>query len=142
MATKRRKGLAPLTWPAWFQRLRAAHMALGVGLVVVAILLYANLASSERKVEHPIAHQYAASDSQFVRTMGSLLGPSFVAGNHVTALLNGDEVFPAMLGAIRAVKQCQECHEVKRGKLLGAFSYELFRDPATPVEKVPPLPEA
>jgi cardiolipin synthase A/B len=105
MATKRRKGLAPLTWPAWFQRLRAAHMALGVGLVVVAILLYANLASSERKVEHPIAHQYAASDSQFVRTMGSLLGPSFVAGNHVTALLNGDEVFPAMLGAIRAARR-------------------------------------
>src|SRR5205085_11628368 len=28
-----------------------------------------------------------------------------------------------MLGAIRAVKQCQECHEVKRGTLLGAFSY-------------------
>jgi cardiolipin synthase len=105
MATKRRKALAPITWPAWFQRLRAAHMALGVGLVVVAVLLYANLASSERKVEHPLPHQYAASDSQFVRTMGSLLGPSFVAGNRVTALLNGDEVFPAMLGAIRAARR-------------------------------------
>jgi hypothetical protein len=29
-----------------------------------------------------------------------------------------------MLGALRAGKSCLECHEVDRGKLLGAFSYE------------------
>lgn len=105
MATKRRKARAPITWSAWFQQVRAAHMAMGVGLVVVAILLYANLESSERKVEHPLPHRYATSDSQFVRTMGNLLGPSFVAGNRVSSLLNGDEVFPAMLGAIRAARR-------------------------------------
>ena len=30
-----------------------------------------------------------------------------------------------MLGAIRAAKQCLECHTVDQGALLGAFSYEL-----------------
>ena len=35
-----------------------------------------------------------------------------------------------MVGALRAGKTCFECHEGRRGKLLGAFSYEL-----TPVKK-------
>lgn len=34
-----------------------------------------------------------------------------------------------MLGAVRATTQCLECHDVQRGDLLGAFSYELRRDP-------------
>lgn len=32
-----------------------------------------------------------------------------------------------MLGSIRAASQCLACHEVKRGTLLGAFSYQLRR---------------
>jgi hypothetical protein len=39
-----------------------------------------------------------------------------------------------MLGAVRAGKQCLDCHNAKRGELLGAFSYELRRDP--PVKQV------
>jgi hypothetical protein len=34
-----------------------------------------------------------------------------------------------MLGAVRATKQCLACHDVERGALLGAFSYELWRSP-------------
>jgi hypothetical protein len=34
-----------------------------------------------------------------------------------------------MVGAIRAAKQCTECHQVQRGQLLGAFTYTLVRDP-------------
>jgi len=33
-----------------------------------------------------------------------------------------------MVGAIRAVKQCQTCHGCERGDLLGAFSYSLYRE--------------
>src|SRR6476659_8891727 len=85
-----------------WRRLRAAEIALAVGAVLVIAFLYVNLASSERKVAHPLPHSYAATDSQFVRAMGGLLGPGFVAGNQVTALYNGDEAFPAMLAAIRS----------------------------------------
>ena len=34
-----------------------------------------------------------------------------------------------MLGGLRAKEQCLECHSVKKGELLGAFSYELLRKP-------------
>ncbi len=32
-----------------------------------------------------------------------------------------------MVGSLRAGKQCLACHSVRRGELLGAFSYELLR---------------
>jgi mono/diheme cytochrome c family protein len=32
-----------------------------------------------------------------------------------------------MLGAVRAVEQCIQCHGGERGDLLGAFSYSLTR---------------
>ncbi len=83
----------------------ASHIILVASLVVVSVVLWVVLGSSERKVERPIPHRYAAADSQFVRTMGSLLGPGFLTGNRVTALYNGDEVFPAMLDAIRSAKR-------------------------------------
>lgn len=41
-----------------------------------------------------------------------------------------------MLGAIRAMKDCRQCHEVPLGTLLGAFSYDLRRDPPF-VELIP-----
>lgn len=34
-----------------------------------------------------------------------------------------------MVGAIRMAEACLKCHEGKRGDLLGAFSYDLVRDP-------------
>jgi cardiolipin synthase len=80
-------------------------VAVLVALILALILLYVNLASSERKVERPLSHRYATADSQFVRTMGSLLGPAFLPGNKVTPLLNGDQVFPAMLHAIRSARR-------------------------------------
>lgn len=33
------------------------------------------------------------------------------------------------IGSIRAARQCVDCHQTPRGQLLGAFSYELVRDP-------------
>ena len=39
-----------------------------------------------------------------------------------------------MVGSLRSVKQCLECHAGRRGDLLGAFSYRLRRDPPAPVK--------
>ena len=69
------------------------------------ILLVLNLSAGERKINHRIAHLYKVGDAQFVRSMGNLLGPPLVAGNRVAELLNGDEIFPAMLEAIRGAKR-------------------------------------
>lgn len=40
-----------------------------------------------------------------------------------------------MLGPIRATNSCLRCHEVPDGTLLGAFSYELRRDPPIAISK-------
>ena len=58
----------------------------------------------EKVVEHPIPRLYGTEDPQFSRTMGTLLGPGILDGNQVDELLNGDEIFPAMLQAIRSAK--------------------------------------
>lgn len=86
-------------------RKRAVWAAGAAGVTAILVLLYANLTASSARVEHAIPHRYTPADSQFVRVMGSLLGPGMVQGNRVTTLLNGDQVFPAMLDAIRAARR-------------------------------------
>ena len=86
-------------------RKRAVWAGGAAVVTALALLLYANLTASAARVEHTIAHRYAPPDSQFTRVMGSLLGPSLVPGNRVTSLLNGDEIFPAMLSAIKSAKR-------------------------------------
>ena len=69
------------------------------------VLVVANLSSSSKKIEREIEHLYSAEDPQFLRAMGSLLGPPIIPGNRVRALCNGDEIFPSMLEAIRGAKR-------------------------------------
>ena len=70
-------------------------------VTVLAVTLAMNFKTSEKTLERKIEHRYAVSDPQFRREMGVLLGPGILPGNRVTDLENGDEIFPAMLEAIR-----------------------------------------
>src|SRR5207342_747640 len=79
-----------------------AITALATLLVVVSSL---NFVVPEKKLERKIEHRYAVSDPQLRREMGVLLGPTILPGNRVTALENGDEIFPAMLAAIRGAQK-------------------------------------
>lgn len=85
-------------------------MARSLRLRLLGIFLFALLATGcgtsgrEKVVEQPIPHLYATEDPQFYRTMGTLLGRSILEGNQVDVLLNGDQIFPAMLQAIRNAK--------------------------------------
>ena len=81
---------------------RAGWVTVAVAMTLVAVLLYANLTSPDQPIEHAIPHRYATRDPEFLRVMTHLLGPPVVSGNRVTALLNGDQAFPAMLDAIRS----------------------------------------
>ncbi len=87
-------------------RKRAAMWILvAIVATAVAVLLVLNLSGGRTRIEHEIRPLYGVGDEQFVRTMGVLLGPAIVGGNRVTALQNGDEIFPAMLEAIRSAKE-------------------------------------
>jgi|SRR5689334_1295646 len=80
-----------------------------VGVTVVATLLCVgvviNLTGGEKMVTRPLGHLYSIKDPQFERTMGVLLGPVILPGNRVDSYVNGDEIFPPMLAAIRAARR-------------------------------------
>jgi cardiolipin synthase len=71
---------------------------------LVLVVLARNFATPEKKLERKLEHRYPIADPQFRREMSVMLGPSIVPGNRVEALHNGVEIFPAMLGAVRAAK--------------------------------------
>ena len=79
-----------------------------IGSTVLAtslmLLLLQNFKTPEKVLERKVEHRYVVSDPQFRREMSVLLGPTIVQGNQVTALQNGNEIFPAMLLAIRSAQ--------------------------------------
>ena len=79
--------------------------ALAVGAVVltlVTVVIAFNFMGGEKKIERHIERVYALDDPRFHQQLGVLLGPQFVPGNRAQVLKNGDEIFPAMLAAIRS----------------------------------------
>ena len=72
---------------------------------ILATIIALNFTSGEKKIDKRITPLYSVNDPQFLRSMGNLLGPSLLPGNHVTTLLNGDQIFPSMLAAIRGAQQ-------------------------------------
>ena len=89
-------------WP-WYSLL-----VVGFGLGLLACLLASFTGTpgrGEREIRYVLAHRFSTEDPQFLRSMGQLLGPAIMPGNRVTALQNGDQIFPAMLKAIRGAKE-------------------------------------
>ncbi|MDO8449618.1 MAG: phospholipase D-like domain-containing protein [Rhodoferax sp.] len=81
---------------------RTALLVTGaVILTLVVALIAVNFMSGEKKIERRIERLYSLEDPRFRHELGVLLGPQFVGGNRPMVLRNGDEIFPAMLAAIR-----------------------------------------
>jgi len=89
----------------WTRKRMIWTVVITVILTVLAVAIAMNFATPEKKLERKVAHRYAIDDPQFRREMGVMLGPAIVPGNKVEALQNGDEIFPAMLAAIRSAKK-------------------------------------
>jgi cardiolipin synthase len=68
------------------------------------VALGINLATAEKRLLYRPRRLYTSRDADFRRALGVLLGPPLVAGNEVTTLINGTEIFPAMLDAIHAAQ--------------------------------------
>ena len=75
------------------------------GLSALLTVFIRNFISGEKKIKHRIVQRYGIADPQFERAMSQLLGPPIVAGNQVTPLQNGVEIFPAMLAAIATAER-------------------------------------
>ncbi|HSJ04809.1 MAG: phosphatidylserine/phosphatidylglycerophosphate/cardiolipin synthase family protein [Verrucomicrobium sp.] len=82
--------------PAW------AFLKSALTVAAVGVLSSCSLYNT---IKHPLPHKVKVSDPAFRQQMTSVLGPSWESGNKVTPLSNGDQIFPAMLSAIRNAKQ-------------------------------------
>ena len=78
-----------------------AIAALAVVLTLLSSVFAINFIGGEKKIERRIERLHTLDDPRFHQELGVLLGPQFVTGNRIRALRNGDEIFPAMLAAIR-----------------------------------------
>lgn len=76
-----------------------------VAMAVAGGLVFVIFGRSEKQIKTRVSHLYSISDPQFIKSIDALLGPPLMAGNCVKTLLNGDEIFPAMLEAIRAAEK-------------------------------------
>jgi cardiolipin synthase len=74
----------------------------GAGFLTI---LFLNLRAGEKQIRYELTHRFAVEDPQFLRCMGQLLGPGILPGNRIQALQNGNQIFPAMLDAIRRARE-------------------------------------
>ena len=88
-----------------FKRRTGWLIALTVVLTIAAALVAFNFIGAEKRIERRIDKSYALSDPRFRHELGVLLGPAFTTGNRHRVLRNGDEIFPAMLAAIRGAEK-------------------------------------
>jgi cardiolipin synthase len=81
-------------------------VAILITLLVAALILWigANLVTSERRLLYRPRRLYTSGDADFRRALGILLGPPLVPGNKVTSLVNGEQIYAAMLDAIHTAQ--------------------------------------
>src|SRR5438477_8547709 len=71
----------------------------------VAILFPGCAMKLGKQPREEVTSLYSAASPEFRQSAGSLLGPNFVGGNNIATLLNGDQIFPAMLSTIHSAKR-------------------------------------
>ncbi|MBC7708769.1 MAG: cardiolipin synthase B [Rhizobacter sp.] len=74
---------------------------IAVALTITAVVVSMNFLKPEKQLGRKLEHLYPVADAQFRREMSVMLGPTILEGNSVKALQNGQEIFPAMLAAVR-----------------------------------------
>ena len=109
------------------KRVSRRTLVLAVVATILVTIVILNWGGSEDRLEQPIRPAYAVSDPQFVRSLSALLGPPLLPGHAATELLNGDQIFPAMLGAIRAARRtiCFETYIYWQGVIGRQFTEAL-----------------
>jgi len=89
----------------WLARHGGWTLVLAACATLLVTLLVITFLPPEREIDYAPKHLYTVDDPQFKRTLGTLLGPAILGGNRIDTLKNGDEIFPAMLAAIRSAQR-------------------------------------
>lgn len=76
----------------------------GALVAVLGTVFALNFVSAEKQIQRSLSHRYGVADPQFLRELGTLLGPAIGDGNRVDNFENGEQIFPAMLESIRGAR--------------------------------------
>ena len=87
------------------ERRKWALVGASICAVAFSLILFLNLTLGDKAIDTIVPSLYSAEDDQFARTMGSMLGAPILPGNRVDVLVNGDQIFPAMLDALRSARR-------------------------------------
>ena len=79
-------------------------VTLSLLVVLVGLAVFGILFLKRALVDYRSEHDFPTSDPSFFASAHALADPLPLEGNAVQLLHNGDEIFPAMLGAIHAAK--------------------------------------
>lgn len=106
---------------------RRAFFILFISALVVAILLLL----AQDQVTLRMHSAVAATEPDHPNYLAGLLGTQLTRGNRFTVLTNGDQLFPAMLDAIRGAKRrvSFETYIYKKGRMADEFT-RAFEDAA------------
>ena len=83
------------------RRHKVAISLMAAVIASVVTILGLNLFGHARPIERQLVHRYGIADQQMRRELGVLLGPPLIGGNKIDHFENGEQIFPAMLSAIR-----------------------------------------
>jgi phosphatidylserine/phosphatidylglycerophosphate/cardiolipin synthase-like enzyme len=86
------------------KQIRSAQCLRSVALLCGTALLCGCALHEGKVVAQEVRPVYSAASPEFRQATGSLLGGNFVPGNNITTLVNGREIFPSMLSAIRSAR--------------------------------------
>ena len=73
--------------------------------MLLGVIMAASTGCGSTNVRYQIDAEYGVDDPRFAQTMGNIVGPRLIGGNSITTLVNGDEIFPAMLSAIQSARR-------------------------------------
>jgi cardiolipin synthase len=85
----------------------AGHRRILLWTALISVLLVSGFFwfTSARILGEPVRISYGPQDAVFPDSLGPLLGAEFSGGNSIHPLVNGDQIFPAMLEAIRGARR-------------------------------------
>jgi cardiolipin synthase A/B len=89
----------------WEIRVPRRVVLFGLPLMLASLLGLFLYWSHAGRLGEPFEADFAIDDPAFLKSVSHVLGPPLVPGNHVQPLINGVEIFPAMLEAIRAAER-------------------------------------
>jgi cardiolipin synthase A/B len=78
---------------------------IGCGVGAIVALLAINLKPDERHLDRPIPQNVTSANPNFPPAMEGVIGSSIETGHAIQTLVNGDEIFPAMLDAIERAER-------------------------------------